>query len=256
MDFGLALLTAALPSFAASAVEFVEALTIILAVGVTRGWRAPLIGTLAAVVTLAVVIATLGVAIVTLVPEHALKVVIGALLLLFGLRWLRKAILRFVGIVAIHDEELIYQRELAALRAQGKQRTEFDKIGAIVAYKAVLLEGTEVAFIVIAFGAGGPSALNAAILGAILAGIFVIALGIALKAPLTMVPENWLKFGVGAILSTFGVFWFSEGLGAQWPGDALSILPILAIFLAASYLATRFLRGMLPEGAKVEARNV
>lgn len=256
MDFGLALLTAALPSFAASAVEFVEALTIILAVGVTRGWRAPLIGTLAAVATLAVVIATLGVAIVTLVPEDALKVVVGALLLLFGLRWLRKAILRFAGIVAIHDEELIYQREMAELRAQGKQRTEFDKIGAIVAYKAVLLEGTEVAFIVIAFGAGGPSALNAAIVGAILAGIFVIALGIALKAPLTMVPENWLKFGVGAILSTFGVFWFSEGLGVAWPGDALSILPILASFLAASFIAVRLLARLLPQGAAVEARNV
>lgn len=256
MDWSLALLTAALPSFAASAVEFVEALTIILAVGVTRGWRAPLIGTLAAVATLAVIIGTLGVAIVTLVPEHALKVVVGALLLLFGLRWLRKAILRFVGIVAIHDEELTYQREMAELRAQGKQRTEFDKIGALVAYKAVLLEGTEVAFIVIAFGAGGSSALNAAIVGAVLAGIFVIALGMALRTPLTMVPENWLKFGVGAILSTFGVFWFSEGLGAEWPGDALSILPILALFLAASYVATRVLRGIVPEGAKVEARNV
>ncbi|MDQ2951229.1 MAG: hypothetical protein M3R54_03090 [Chloroflexota bacterium] len=256
MDLSLALLTAALPSFAASAVEFVEALTIILAVGVTRGWRAPLIGTLAAVATLAVVVGTLGVAIVTLVPEHALKVIVGALLLLFGLRWLRKAILRFVGIVAIHDEELIYQRELAELRAQGKERTEFDKIGALVAYKAVLLEGTEVAFIVIAFGAGGPSALNAAIIGAILAGVFVIALGVALRTPLTMVPENWLKFGVGAILSTFGVFWFSEGLGAQWPGDALSLLPILSIFLAASFIATRLLQAILPQGAQIEARNV
>ena len=256
MDLGLALATAALPSFAASSVEFVEALTIILAVGVTRGWRAPLIGTLAAVATLAVIIATLGVAIVTLVPEHALKVFVGALLLLFGLRWLRKAILRFAGVVAIHDEELIYQREMAELRAQGRSRSGFDKIGAIVAYKAVLLEGTEVAFIVIAFGAGGPSALNAAILGAILAGIFVIALGIALKAPLTMVPENWLKFGVGAILSTFGVFWFSEGLGAHWPGDALSILPILAAFLVASFIAIRLLGRLLPEGAQVQARNV
>ena len=256
MDLSVALLTGALPSFAASAVEFVEALTIVLAVGVTRGWRAPLVGTLAAVATLAVIIATLGVAIVTLVPEHALKVVVGALLLLFGLRWLRKAILRFAGIVAIHDEELIYQREVAELRAQGLRHTEFDKIGAIVAYKAVLLEGTEVAFIVIAFGAGGPSALNAAIVGAILAGIFVIALGFALRTPLTMVPENWLKFGVGAILSTFGVFWFSEGLGVTWPDDALSLLPILAVFLAATFIAVRLLHRLLPQGAQVEARNV
>src|SRR6267142_6167672 len=179
----------ATPAFVASAVEFVEATTIVLAVGVTRGWRAPLFGTLAATLTLAVVIATLGVAIVTIVPEVLLKGLVGALLLLFGLRWLRKAVLRFAGIVAIHDEELIYQRELAALRAQGQERTEFDRIGAIVAYKAVLLEGTEVAFIVIAFGAGGTQALNAAIVGAIAAGIVVTLLGIALRAPLTLVPE-------------------------------------------------------------------
>jgi uncharacterized membrane protein len=256
MDPNLALVTAALPSFAASAVEFVEAMTIVLAVGVTRGWRAPLLGTIAALATLGVIIGTLGVAIVTIVPELVLKAVVGALLLLFGLRWLRKAILRFAGIVAIHDEELIYQRELAALRAEGKQRMDFDRIGALVAYKAVLLEGTEVAFIVIAFGAGGPHALNSAILGAIAAGTFVLALGFALRTPLTMVPENWLKFGVGAILSAFGVFWFTEGLGFAWPGDALSLLVLLAIFLIVSFLAVRMLRWMLPGGASVEARNV
>jgi uncharacterized membrane protein len=142
----------------ASAVEFVEATTIILAVGVTRGWRAPLYGTIAAAVTLAIIIAALGVTIVTVVPEHALKAFVGALLLLFGLRWLRKAVLRFSGIVAVHDEERIYLKEVADLRAQGLTRTGFDRIGAIVAYKAVLLEGTEVAFIVIAFGAGGATA--------------------------------------------------------------------------------------------------
>ena len=255
MDLG-ALAVSALPAFIASAVEFVEAMTIVLAVGVTRGWRAPLIGTFAASATLAVIIGTLGVAIVTLVPELALKAFVGALLLLFGLRWLRKAILRFAGIVALHDEELIYQKELAELRAQGLERREFDRIGALVAYKAVLLEGTEVAFIVIAFGAGGPSALNSAIIGAIAAGIIVILLGIALRQPLTMVPENWMKFGVGAILSAFGVFWFGEGLGMHWPGDALSILVILAVFLAASWLAARMLQQMLPEGAQVAAKHV
>lgn len=255
MDLG-ALAVSALPAFIASAVEFVEAMTIVLAVGVTRGWRAPVIGSLAAALTLAVIIGTLGVAIVTLVPELALKAFVGALLLLFGLRWLRKAILRFAGIVALHDEELIYQKELAELRAQGLERREFDRIGALVAYKAVLLEGTEVAFIVIAFGAGGPSALNSAIIGAIVAGIIVILLGIALRQPLTMVPENWMKFGVGAILSAFGVFWFGEGLGMHWPGDALSILVILAVFFAASWLAARMLQQMLPEGAQVAAKHV
>ena len=255
MDAG-ALAAAALPSFIASAVEFVEATTIILAVGVTRGWRAPLYGTIAAALTLAVIIATLGVTIVSVVPEHALKMFVGALLLLFGLRWLRKAILRFAGIVALHDEERIYLKEVAELRAQGLERTGFDRIGALVAYKAVLLEGTEVAFIVIAFGAGGASALNAAVVGAIVAGILVIALGAALRKPLTMVPENWMKFGVGAILSAFGVFWFAEGLGAEWPGDALSVLAILAAFLAASWISVRMLRAMLPDGAEVAARSV
>ena len=255
MDVGT-LAVAALPAFIASAVEFVEATTIILAVGVTRGWRAPLYGTIAAALTLAVIIGTLGVTIVTVVPEHALKAFVGALLLLFGLRWLRKAVLRFAGIVALHDEERIYLKEVAELKAQGLKKSGFDRIGAIVAYKAVLLEGTEVAFIVIAFGAGGAAALNAAILGAIAAGIIVIALGAMLRHPLTMVPENWMKFGVGAILSAFGVFWFAEGLGAAWPGDALSILPILAVFLAASWLSARMLRMILPQGAEVAGRSV
>ena len=246
----------ATPAFVASAVEFVEATTIVLAVGVTRGWRAPLLGTLAATATLAVIIATLGVAIVTIVPEQLLKGVVGTLLLLLGLRWLRKAVLRFSGIVAIHDEELIYQRQLAELRAQGLPRTQFDWVGFLVAYKAVLLEGTEVAFIVIAFGAAGGIALSAAIVGAIAAGFVVVALGVALQKPLTMVPENTLKFGVGAMLSSFGVFWFAEALGMEWPGDALSIPLIVAAFLLASWLAVRMLRALLPEGARVESRNV
>src|SRR5881409_3109078 len=218
---------AATPSFIASAVEFVEATTIVLAVGITRGWRAPLAGSALAALTLAVIVVTLGVALVTVVPEHLLLGIVGTLLLLFGLRWLRKAVLRFAGIVALHDEEEIYRREVAQLRSQGLKKTEWDWIGTIVAYKAVLLEGTEVAFIVIAFGAGGAAALNAAVVGAIVAGIIVITLGAMLRHPLTMVPENWMKFGVGAILSAFGVFWFAEGLGTSWPGDALSILPIL-----------------------------
>ena len=255
MDLG-ALAAAALPAFIASAVEFVEATTIILAVGVTRGWRAPLYGAAAAVVTLAVIIALLGVTIVTVVPEHALKAFVGALLLLFGLRWLRKAILRFAGIVALHDEERIYLKEVAELKARGERHTGFDRIGALVAYKAGLLEGTEVAFIVIAFGAGGTAALNAAIAGAVAAGVFVIVLGAVLRKPLTMVPENWMKFGVGAILSAFGVFWFAEGLGAQWPGDALSVLPILGVFVGASWISVRMLQLILPEGAEVAAKHV
>jgi uncharacterized membrane protein len=247
---------AATPAFIASAVEFVEATTIVLAVGITRGWRAPLVGTLLAVLTLVVIVGTLGVALVTVIPEHFLLGLVGTLLLLFGLRWLRKAVLRFAGIVALHDEEEIYRRQVAELRAQGLSRTEWDWVGMIVAYKATLLEGIEVAFIVIAFGAKGVAAMNAAIVGALAAGVIVVALAGVLRAPLTAVPENWMKFGVGAMLSSFGVFWFGEGIGAHWPGDAASIPIILAAFLAASWSSVRLLRSLVPEGARVEARNV
>ena len=247
---------AATPSFLASAVEFVEATTIVLAVGVTRGWRAPLAGAALAALTLGVIVGTLGVALINVIPEHLLLGVVGTLLLLFGLRWLRKAVLRFAGIVALHDEEEIYRREVAELAAQGLRRNQWDWVGMVVSYKAVLLEGIEVAFIVIAFGAKGVDAMNAAILGAIAAGIIVVGIASVLRAPLTAVPENWLKFGVGAMLSTFGVFWFGEGVGAHWPGDAASIPLILASFLLASWVAVRLLIGLLPQGARVEARNV
>jgi uncharacterized membrane protein len=250
------LVIAATPAFIASAVEFVEATTIVLAVGITRGWRAPLVGTALATLTLAVIVAILGVALVTVVPEHLLLGTVGTLLLLFGLRWLRKAVLRFAGIVAVHDEEEIYRRQVAELRAQGLSRTEWDWVGMLVAYKATLLEGIEVAFIVIAFGAKGVAAMNAAIVGAVAAGVIVVALAAALRSPLTAVPENWMKFGVGAMLCSFGVFWFGEGIGAKWPGDAASIPIILAAFLAASWLSARLLRSLVPEGARIEARNV
>ena len=247
---------AATPSFLASAVEFVEATTIVLAVGVTRGWRAPLLGALLAALTLGVIVGTLGVALVYYVPEKLLLGVVGTLLLLFGLRWLRKALLRFAGIVALHDEEEIYRREVDELRAQGLRKTDFDWIGLVVSYKAVLLEGTEVAFIVISFGAKGVSAMSAAIWGAIAAGVLVIAIAAALRTPLTAVPENLLKFVVGAMLTTFGMFWFGEGVGVEWPGDAASIPVILGLVLATSWVSFRMLRSLLPEGARVEARNV
>jgi len=247
---------AATPSFIASTVEFVEATTIVLAVGVTRGWRAPLFGALLAALTLGVIVGTLGVALVNYVPEKLLLGVVGTLLLLFGLRWLRKAVLRFAGIVALHNEEEIYKREVAELRAQGLKRKEFDWIGLIVSYKAVLLEGTEVAFIVISFGAKGVSAMSAAIWGAIAAGVLVIAVATAVRGPLTAVPENLLKFVVGAMLTTFGVFWFGEGVGAEWPGDAASIPVILGLVLLTSWISVRMLSVVVPGGGQVEARNV
>lgn len=256
MEGTLALAIAATPSFIASSVEFVEATTIVLAVGMTRGWRAPLIGAFLAVLTLAAIVAVLGVTLVTVVPEHVLQLLVGTLLLLFGLRWLRKALLRFAGIIALHDEELIYQREVRELRAQGLRKTDFDSIGMLIAYKTVLLEGTEVAFIVIAFGAASVAEMTAAISGALAAGVIVVAFAALLRHPLTMVPENWMKFVVGAMLVTFGVFWATEGIGGEWPGDAVALFPIFAVVLATSWTAVRLLRVVLPGGARVEARNV
>jgi uncharacterized membrane protein len=250
------LATAAVPAFMASIVEFVEAMTIVLAVGITRGWRYPLLGTAAAVATLAVITAILGVALATVIPIHLFLLFIGTLLLLFGLRWLRKAILRFAGIIALHDEEVIYQREIAALRAQGLSKTGHDWFGFAVAYKAVLLEGLEVAFIVITFGVRGAQEMLAAITGAGVAGVAVIFAALVLKAPLTKVPENWLKFGVGALLCTFGVYWGAEGFGVEWPLHATTLFPILGVFLLVSWLAVRMLNLMLPHGAQVAARNV
>ena len=247
---------AATPSFIASTVEFVEATTIVLAVGVTRGWRAPLFGALLAALTLAVIVGTLGVALVNYIPEHLLLGIVGTLLLLFGLRWLRKAVLRFAGIVALHDEEEIYKREVAELKAQGLSKNDFDWVGLLVSYKAVLLEGTEVAFIVISFGAKGVSAMTAAIWGAAAAGVVVIAAASALRHPLTAVPENLLKFIVGAMLTTFGMFWFGEGVGAEWPGDALSLPVILGLVLLTSWVCIKLLDVVVPGGARVEARNV
>src|SRR2546428_12010496 len=164
MDLGT-LAIAATPAFIASAVEFVEATTIVLAVGLTRGWRAPLVGAALAALTLAVIVGTLGIALVNYIPEHVLLGIVGTLLLLFGLRWLRKAVLRFAGIVALHDEEEIYRREVAELRAQGLRRTAWDWVGMVVSYKAVLLEGIELPFIVTPFGPKGLGPMNAATVG-------------------------------------------------------------------------------------------
>src|SRR2546430_10522786 len=202
MDLGT-LAIAATPAFIASAVEFVEATTIVLAVGLTRGWRAPLVGAALAAFTLAVIVATLGVALVNYIPEHVLLGIVGTLLLLFGLRWLRKAVLRFAGIVAIHDEEEIYKREVAELRAQGLRRRECGLVRTRVSHKAVLLEGTEVAFIVISFGAKGVGAMTAAIWGAVAAGVIVVAVAAALRSPLTAGAGEPLQIILRAVLTPF-----------------------------------------------------
>lgn len=230
--------TSVLASFLASLVEFVEALTIVLAVGTVRGWRPALIGTAAGVLLLTVLVLVFGPALQN-VPITTLQVVVGVLLLLFGMRWLRKAILRSAGVIGMHDEEAIYEKSTQALRSDGAPRPSgLDGIAVATTFKAVSIEGLEVVFIVIATGAGGHT-LIPAILGATAAGVLVILLGMALRHPLTKVPENTLKFAVGILLSAFGVFWLGEGLKLGWPGEDLSLLGLVAGFGLASALLVR-----------------
>jgi len=222
-----------LSAFLASIVEGVEALTVVLATGTTRGWRSTLIGAGAALLALAVVIALLGPAL-AYVPLDVLRVIVGGLLLVFGLQWLRKAILRAGGYIAMRDEEAIYRAQLvAAQTANPKQGPGIDWYAFTLAFKSVFLEGFEVAFIVITFG-GAQGNIPLAALGALGALIAVVITGAVLKEPLERIPENTIKFGVGVLLSTFGLFWSAEGLGVGWPGSDLAILGILAFMTLIS----------------------
>jgi len=235
-----------LASFLASAVEMVEALTIVLAAGVTRGWRSSFIGVGAALVVLAVIVAILGPAL-TVIPIDALRLVVGAILLVFGLGWLRKAILRSSGYKALRDEAANYQRELAAAKATGTEtRAGLDWYAFTLCFKGVLLEGLEVAFIVVTFGATAKNDVaNSVVLaaaGAVAALVLVVGVGLAVHAPLSRVPENTLKFVVGLMLTTFGIFWASEGAGVTWPGSDLAILGILVVMTATSFGLVSYLR--------------
>lgn len=228
-------------AFFASLVEVVEAFTIVLAVGTIQGWRPAALGTLAGLVCLALLVAVLG-PVLDQVPLHLLQFCIGVLLLLFGLRWLRKAILRAAGIIPLHDEMQAFAAESEHLMAaQQRHRARLDWLGGLTAFKAVLLEGIEVVFIVIAVGAGR-DLLWPASLGALAACILVLCVGAALHRPLARVPENTLKFGVGVMLSAFGVFWTGEGLGLSWPGHDWALLAFAALFLATGLAATAMAR--------------
>jgi uncharacterized membrane protein len=215
-------------AFVASTVEVVEAFTIVLAVATLRGWRPALTGAGAALIVLAAVVAGLGPAL-SLVPLRALQIVIGVLLLLFGLGWLRKAVLRAAGIMALHDEDAIFEREKNQLAGEVSSGRAADGIAALASFKAVLLEGLEVVFIVLAVGAGRGLMIPAAT-GALAAFLAVMAVGLLIHKPLARVPENTLKFLVGIMLSAFGVFWTSEGLGAPWPGGDLALFGLAAAF--------------------------
>jgi uncharacterized membrane protein len=236
-------------AFFASMVEIVEAFTIILAVATLRGWRPAVLGTGAALATLAAVVLALG-PLLDRVPMHALQLVIGVLLLLFGIGWLRKAALRAAGVIALHDEDAIFAAERAHLDEEGRRRkTSYDWIAGITAYKAVLLEGLEVVFIMIAVGAGR-GLIWPASLGALAACAAVLAVGAIVHRPLSNVPENTLKFGVGVMLSAFGVFWTGEGLGVAWPGADLALPVFALLFLGAGLLAVQLAKGPAAEVAR------
>ena len=228
-------------AFLASAVEMVEALTIVLAVGVTRDWRSSLAGVGAATFALAAIVGALGPAL-TFIPINDLRLVVGALLLVFGLQWLRKAILRASGFKPLHDEREAFAREAAEARAAGiERRAGLDWYAFTIAFKGVLLEGLEVAFIVLTFGAAQGS-IPLAAAGAAGAVVLVATVGIVARRPLERVPENTMKFAVGTMLTTFGIFWSTEGTGAHWPGDDASLPAVLAFVLLTSFAFVTILR--------------
>ena len=225
--------TATLPAFLASFVEFVEALTVVLAVGITRGWRSAILGSVAAVALLGLLVLLFG-PLLARFPIAWLQIAVGWLLILFGMRWLRKAILRAGGVISLHDEAGAFDQQRRELeKANGGGFSGLDPIGFLASFKAVTLEGLEVVFIVIAVGATA-NALVPASVGAAAAGVLVIGAGSVLQRPLSRVPENSLKFVVGVLLSAFGTFWFGEGLGLKWVGEDLAILGLIAGYLLIS----------------------
>jgi uncharacterized membrane protein len=233
--------TSILPAFLASLVEFVEALTVVLAIGIVRGWRSALAGTGLALAVLLVLVAVLGPALQN-IPLDWIQLVIGVLLLLFGMRWLRKAILRAAGVIALHDEQAVFASETRLL-SESRQTlaSGWDTVALVAAFKIVMLEGIEVVFIVVAIGAASGQLLSACI-GAGVALIAVVLLGLALHKPLALIPENALKFAVGVMLCAFGSFWTGEGIGIQWPGEDWSLPALVVGFLIIAGLAVAFCR--------------
>lgn len=237
-----------LAAFLASLVECVEALTVVLAVGVTRGWRSAVAGSALAVLVLLLIVALLGSAL-TRIPLGDIQLLVGALLLLFGMRWLRKAILRAAGVLALHDEAAIYTHQTQALQGAVAAASGWDRLAFTASFKICMLEGLEVVFIVIAIGAGRPGLLLPASAGAVAALLVVVALGAVVHRPLARVPENTLKFVVGVLLCAFGTFWVGEGMGDAWPGGDAAILALILAYLAAALLAVRGCRRVAMRGA-------
>jgi uncharacterized membrane protein len=236
-------------AFLASLVEVVEAFTIVLAVSTIRGYRPAVLGSVAGLALLGLLVVVLG-PMLNRVPLDLLQIVIGVLLLLFGMRWLRTAILRAAGAVPLRDEQLKFDQATANLKDDAlAHQARLDWLAGITAFKAVVLEGLEVVFIVIAIGSGRGLLIPAS-LGALAAFVLVLFAGIAVRRPLARVPENTLKFGVGLMLTAFGVFWTGEGLGVNWPGSDLAILGFVIVFLLIAVGSVAFARRLVPEIAK------
>jgi len=240
--------------FAASAVEMVEALTIVVASGVTRGWRSALEGAAAAVGVLLVLVVAVGVPLVHYVPLSTLRIVVGTLLLAMGVSWLRKAILRGSGHKAAHDEDEIFEETVAELADGQTPPSGRSSVGFAVAFKGVFLEGIEVAIIVISLG-GSQHRLGLAAAGAGAALVVVAGVGLVLARQLREVPENLIKWGVGIMLTSLGVFWMGEGVGIHWPGNDLAIPVLIAVFLAVSVGMAMLLRPLAPAPAAVTQRG-
>ncbi|MGH9067492.1 MAG: COG4280 domain-containing protein [Acidimicrobiales bacterium] len=221
--------------FAASCVEMIEALTIVLAVGVTRGWRSTMQGVGVAIAALVVLVAALGPAIVIYVPLSVLRIVVGALLLVFGLQWLRKAVLRATGDKAKHDEDAIYAREVERLSAEPKPTGGYDGTAFTVAFKGVFLEGVEIIVVVLTLGLAGHR-LGLAVAAAAAAVVLIGIIGLLVSRRLSEVPENAMKMGVGIMLVSFGTFWMGEGVNVVWPGSDLFILALIAAYGATAWL--------------------
>jgi uncharacterized membrane protein len=224
-------------SFLASSVEFIEALSIVLAAGVVYGFRFALRGAIYAVITLGLLVAVLGEGILRIVPLHILQGIVGVLLLLFGLKWIRKAILRYAGLKSLHDEDEAYQKQINRLKSSNKGSFEAQA----TAYNGVLLEGLEVVVIILTIGSGA-HAFGSAIAGAAVGLIVVLSLGVAFRAPLARVPENTLKFVVGVMLTSFGTYWAGQSMGIRWPLSDATLLLLIAGYIIVSAMSVRILK--------------
>lgn len=223
-------------SFLGTFVEFVEALTIILAVGTVRGWRSSLSGALAAVVLLGALVAIIGAPLVAVIQVGWVQFIVGLFMLMFGIRWLRKAILRYAGLKALHDEAESYQKELVKQQRAGQAATTgIDKIAFVTTFSGTFLEGLEAIFIVITVGLSA-NALQSTILGGAIATVVVVVAGIILRKPMSLIPENTMKFVVGIMLTSFGTFWVGESLAVPWPQKDASIAYMAGVFLLFSWL--------------------